>query len=134
MLYPMYVHLGDENHSHGVTMPDFPGCFTAADDWEDLPSMIHEAVELHFEGEDSPISEPSSLDQLAKDPQYQDGVWLMVDIDLSKLSGKAKRVNITMSEQLLANIDHYVTKQGGNRSAMLAKAAINYMSEHPVKG
>lgn len=132
MLYPMYVHLGDENHSHGVTMPDFPGCFSAADDWEDLPSMIHEAVELHFEGEDLPIPEPSSLDQLAKDPQYQDGVWLMVDIDLSKLSGKAKRVNITMSEQLLANIDRYVTKQGGNRSAMLAKAAISYMSEHPV--
>ena len=132
MLYPMYVHLGDENHSHGVTMPDFPGCFSAADDWEDLPSMIHEAVELHFEGEDLPIPEPSSLDQLAKDPQYLDGVWLMVDIDLSKLSGKAKRVNITMSEQLLANIDRYVTKQGGNRSAMLAKAAISYMSEHPV--
>jgi len=32
MLYPVYVHLGDETHAHGVTIPDFPGCFSAADD------------------------------------------------------------------------------------------------------
>ena len=33
MLYPVYVHPGDESHAHGVTFPDFPGCFSAADEW-----------------------------------------------------------------------------------------------------
>ncbi len=27
MLYPVYVHMGDEDHAHGITIPDFPGCF-----------------------------------------------------------------------------------------------------------
>ena len=30
MLYPVYVHIGDADHAHGVTFPDFPGCFSAA--------------------------------------------------------------------------------------------------------
>ena len=40
MLYPVYVHLGDAKHAHGVTFPDFPGCFSAADGWNDLPAAI----------------------------------------------------------------------------------------------
>ncbi len=31
MLYPAYVHIGDDQHAHGVTFPDFPGCCSAAD-------------------------------------------------------------------------------------------------------
>lgn len=43
MLYPVYIHVGDETHAHGVIFPDFPGCFAAADTWEELPAMIQEA-------------------------------------------------------------------------------------------
>jgi predicted RNase H-like HicB family nuclease len=50
MLYPVYVHVGDADHAHGVTFPDFPGCFSAADDWSDLPAAVQEAVEAHFSG------------------------------------------------------------------------------------
>jgi predicted RNase H-like HicB family nuclease len=45
MLFPVYVHVGDKDHAHGVTIPDLPGCFSAADEWEDLPRMVQEAVE-----------------------------------------------------------------------------------------
>ena len=58
MLYPVYVHLGDDNHAHGVTIPDFPGCFYAADDWDLLPTNIQEAIELYCEGEDMEIPVP----------------------------------------------------------------------------
>ncbi len=37
MIYPAYVHLGDAYHAHGVTIPDFPGCFSAADAWDLYP-------------------------------------------------------------------------------------------------
>ena len=40
MLYPVYVHVGNENEAHGVIFPDFPGCFSAADEWADLPAAI----------------------------------------------------------------------------------------------
>ena len=45
MLYPVYIHMGDADHAHGVTFPDFPGCFSAVDDWIDLPAAVQEAVE-----------------------------------------------------------------------------------------
>ena len=38
MLYPVYVHMGDAKHAHGVTFPDFPGCFSAADEWSVRPA------------------------------------------------------------------------------------------------
>lgn len=85
MLYPAYIHVGDAHHAHGVTIPDFPGCFSAADEWEDLPRMIQEAAEVYFEGEDIPVPAPTALEQLAAIPEYQGGVWLLVDIDLAKL-------------------------------------------------
>ncbi|MGS0756004.1 type II toxin-antitoxin system HicB family antitoxin [Roseateles sp. GG27B] len=50
MLYPVYIHTGDAKHAHGVTFPDFPGCFAAADEWGDLPEAIQEAVQAHFQG------------------------------------------------------------------------------------
>jgi predicted RNase H-like HicB family nuclease len=49
MLYPAYVHIGDNQRAHGVTIPDFSGCFSAADEWENLPHMIQEAAEVYFE-------------------------------------------------------------------------------------
>jgi predicted RNase H-like HicB family nuclease len=100
----MAIHVGDDQHAHGVTIPDFPGCFSAADEWEDLPRMIQEAAEVYFEGENTSVPAPTSLEQLAANPEYQGGVWLLVDIDLAKLKVKAKRVNITMSENLLNEI------------------------------
>lgn len=80
MLYPVYVHRGDAHHAHGVTLPDFPGCFAAADEWADLPAAIREAVQAHVHGEPGALPPPTPIDRLASDPQYQGGVWLVVDV------------------------------------------------------
>ncbi|MDQ5909771.1 MAG: hypothetical protein QG599_1866 [Pseudomonadota bacterium] len=87
MLYPVYIHLGDETHAHGVTIPDFPGCFSAADRWEDLPANIQEAIEVWCEGENTALPAPTPLERLAKQPEYQDGVWMLVDIALDTAHG-----------------------------------------------
>ncbi len=47
MTYLAYVHLGDEQHAHGVTLPDFAGCFSAADNYGDIPKNVQEALELY---------------------------------------------------------------------------------------
>jgi predicted RNase H-like HicB family nuclease len=89
MLFPVYVHMGNKKHAHGVVFPDFPGCFSAADHLEDLPVMIQEAVEAHFDGEFESILKPTPLEKLIKKPEYIGGVWMLVNIDLSKLSAKS---------------------------------------------
>ena len=42
MLYPVCVHQ-DGDGSLGAVIPDFPGCFSGTDDWQDLPRMVREA-------------------------------------------------------------------------------------------
>lgn len=43
-LGPVYIHK-DADTAYGVTFPDFPGCFSAADEMADLPRMAQEAVD-----------------------------------------------------------------------------------------
>ena len=71
MLYPVYIHMGDASHAHGVTFPDFAGCYSAADSWERLPAAIQEASEAHFAGEEGPIPPPTALEELVLNPVYQ---------------------------------------------------------------
>jgi len=55
MLYPVHIEPGDAIHAHGISFPDFPGCFSAANEWTEIPAKAQEAVEAHFaEGEPIP--------------------------------------------------------------------------------
>ena len=54
--------------------------------------------------------------------------WALVTVDLSKLSGKAKRINITLPEHLLYQIDEYASSHGESRSGMIAHAALEYIA------
>ena len=94
MLYPVYVHVGDDQYAHSVTIPDFPGCFSAADEWDDLPANIQEAVELHIDGEEMDIPEPSSIEAmlaLEQSGEYEGGLWMLIDIDMGKLDTRKER-------------------------------------------
>ena len=94
MLYPVYVHVGDDQYAHSVTIPDFPGCFSAADEWDDLPTNIQEAVELHIDGEEMDIPEPSPIEAmlaLEQSGEYEGGLWMLIDIDMGKLDTRKER-------------------------------------------
>jgi predicted RNase H-like HicB family nuclease len=131
MLYAAYVRPGDAEHAHGVTLPDFPGCFSAADAWEDIPSKVGEALELYFEGEELEIPMPTPLAEQQQNPDYADGVWLLLDLDLTRVRPKAKRINITLPEPLLARIDEYARDHRMTRSGFLAAAAARLMATPP---
>ena len=123
MLYPVYVHVGDARHAHGIQFPDFPGCFSAADDWRDIPRMAQEAVECHMAGENQPMPQATALQELAAKPEYTAGVWMLVDIDASRIDQSPQRVNISMPRSLLTEIDRYASAHGATRSGFLAEAA-----------
>jgi predicted RNase H-like HicB family nuclease len=126
MLYPVYVHK-DEASAYGVTFPDFPGCFSAADDLESLPRMAQEAVEVHFEGEDVEIPPPTAIETLATSSEYEGGFWLLLDIDLTKVNTKSVRLNISLPANLVSQIDRYAARHHMTRSGFLARAAQDAM-------
>jgi predicted RNase H-like HicB family nuclease len=129
MLFPIVIHK-DADSCYSVSIPDMPGCFTAGDSLQEAVGNIQQAAECHyFEEPDLPT--PSDLERWINNPAFEDGIWVMVDIDLSRLQVKAKRVNITLPENLLSRIDRYVSAHHLTRSGLLAQAASRYMSEHP---
>lgn len=130
MLYPIYVHAGDENHAHGITFPDFPGCFSAADEWQDIPAMVQEALECHMWSGELPIPTPTPLEILALNPEYEGGVWMLVDIDVSKIDPTPRRINVSLPRHLLSQIDAYAQAHHLTRSGFLAKAAPDAMRDH----
>lgn len=70
MLYPVYIHMGNKKTAHGVIFPDFPGCHSAPDEWDQIPAAIQEAVEAHF-ADGEAIPKPTRLEVLAKQPEYK---------------------------------------------------------------
>ena len=129
MRYPAYVHGGDDDHAFGAIVPDFPGCFAAADNVNDLEAGVQEAIELYCEGEGLGIPEPSDVGELMKDEQYEGGSWMLVSVDIRKLETRTKRVNISFPVNLLVLVDERRAGLHLSRSAFLAMAA-----EEKLKG
>lgn len=91
--------------------------------------MAQEAVECHMAGESSPLPAPTPLEKLARDPRYEGGVWMLVDLDTTKLDPAPKRVNISLPGSLLSQIDEYAQTHHLSRSGFLAKAALEAMHD-----
>lgn len=123
MLYPVYVHTGDAQHAHGVNFPDFPGCFAAADTWEGLPAAIQEAVQAHFHGEPETVPAPTPLEVLAADSRFKGGLWLLAEVDLSRIDTRPVRLNVSLPANLVQRIDAWATEHHMTRSGFLAQAA-----------
>lgn len=122
MMYPVYVNK-EPDSAYGASLPDFPGCFSAADELEDLPFQVQEAVEVHFAGEDLVIPQPSVPEDWFDDSRFQGGYWMLVDIDLARISRKSRRLNVSLPDYLVQQIDDYVAVHHQSRSGFLAQAA-----------
>ncbi len=115
----------DSGSAFGASFPDLPGCISVADSLEELRPMIEEALGFHIEGmiEDSnAVPEPSTLDEILNAEGYSDAVAVMV-VKAPEMAEATVRVNITLPEKTLAQIDRKAAAQGMSRSGFLAEAA-----------
>jgi predicted RNase H-like HicB family nuclease len=120
----------EKNRSYGVEFPDMPGCFSAGDTMDEALENAKEAAAFHIEGlldAGLPVPEPRGLEAHAGNRRYAGRTWAIVGVDLSSLSGKARRLNITLPERVLRRLDAAAKKNGESRSGYLARLAL-----HPV--
>ncbi len=127
MLYPLYVWKDTES-AYGASFPDLPGVNTAVDELHDLNKAAQEAVETMYEGEGN-IPAASAIEKWISDPDYAGGFWMLVNIDLSKINTKPVRLNISLPESLLRDIDLFAKSRHLTRSGFLAQAAMKAMAE-----
>ena len=120
----------DPDSDFGVDFPDFPGCITAGSTLEEARAMAAEALEFHIEGmteEGLAIPSPSSLGTVTGDPDNADAIPFPVTVPNGR--AKAVRVNVTMPEPTLRQIDAFAKKQGKSRSALLTEAACRLLAD-----
>lgn len=88
MRFPVVIHR-DETSGYGVTVPDLPGCFSADDSIEEATLPGHEAIACHLEGllmDGEPIPERAPVETHQVNLEYKDGIWALIEVDVSKLS------------------------------------------------
>ncbi|WP_036771802.1 type II toxin-antitoxin system HicB family antitoxin [Photorhabdus australis] len=126
----------DEKIAYGLVIPalcteDY-GCFSVADNQEDIAIMAREAILLTVE---DMVANSSGVEKIqdsgylvyAKNAEYQYiDSWFVIDVDLSEFSGKQQRINISLPDTLIQRIDNRVKEsptQYRDRSHFLAEAA-----------
>jgi predicted RNase H-like HicB family nuclease len=123
IVYHAIVHK-EVGSAWGVQFPDLAGCFSGADELEDVLANASEAVSLYLEGEEIP--EPSSLEsirQVAAEDLAQGAFLLAVPYVTSY--NRPQRINISIDQGMLDAIDTAASERKLTRSAFLAEAARN---------
>ncbi len=118
LYYPAFVDK-DEDSDFGVSFPDFPGCVSASESVEEALPGAQEALAGHValmleDGEELP--KPSALEAVAGAKEASTVAVTLIPV---VLPGRARRVNVTLDEALLEEIDRI----SSNRSGFLAEAA-----------
>lgn len=124
--YIAIVHK-DADSDFGVSFPDFPGCITAGKTIDEAKDMAQEALALHIQGliEDSEnLPTPAKLEEIMADPDFADASAFLV-VDAPNERPRTVRVNITVPEIALKQIDAAAKKRGMSRSSFLVHAARN---------
>jgi len=115
----------DSNSDFGVSFPDFPGCVTAGKSIDEAKDMVQEALTGHIKtmiefGETIPA--PSDLEKIVSSTDNSDVVAFFI-VATKDTKSKKVRVNITLPEEELNQIDSFAKQHGMTRSAFLLKAA-----------
>ncbi len=134
MRYPVVLHKDSES-IYGVTVPDVPGCFSAGETVDEALLNTSEAIECHLEsllmdGEEIPM--PKTIEEYFENPDLAGGTWALVEVDVLKISGQVRRVNVTIPERILNRLDGLARKCGESRSGLLSAAALEYLAAHAL--
>ena len=112
----------DVDSAFGIRFPEAPGCFSAADSFEDILPNAVEALALYFE--DGEEARPRGLEavraEVAED--IAAGAFLMLVPHVPERR-RTVRVNLSLDKALLDTLDEAARLRGMSRSAFVAKAA-----------
>ena len=123
----VYALIHEEDGVFGISFPDFPGCVSAGADVEEALARGRDTLAFHIAGmieDGEALPRLRTVAELRRDPIFladAEGATLaLVPIDLP---GKSVRVNISLDETLLDQIDRAARARGETRSGFLASAA-----------
>ena len=108
----------------GLSFPDLPSVFSAADEEEDIVTNAIEALRLW--AEDEALPEPSAIAQIRERADIRAALangGFLVRVPLIADDSRVVRVNLTFEAGMLDAIDAEARRRGLTRTAFLASAA-----------
>lgn len=130
LVFPIAIEPGDDKHAFGVIVPDLPGCFSAGDTLAEAYAHAREAIEAHLAvlvDEGMSIPDPRPLAEHRSSPEHADWLWGFVEVTDVPAMKKTVRLNISLPEGLLRDIDEHANAMHLTRSGFLAQAALKAM-------
>ncbi len=112
----------DPGSAYGVRFPEVPGCYSAADSFDDIVPNAIEALSLFFEdGEPVP---PRGIEAVREQVagSIAEGAVLMM-IPYVRDRKRVVRVNLSLEKGFLDTLDEAARMRGMTRSAFVQKAA-----------
>ncbi|ANK89664.1 MULTISPECIES: type II toxin-antitoxin system HicB family antitoxin [Rhizobium] len=124
MRYFIAIVHKDRDSAFGISFPDLPAVFSAADVEEDLTAHAIEALRLWAEDETLPM--PSSYDEISSRQDIREQLTagaFLTRVPFIEDTTRTVRANVTFDKGMLDAIDKAAKERGLTRSAFLASAA-----------
>lgn len=123
----VYALIHEEEGAFGTSFPDFPGCVAGGATADEALARGRDTLAFHVAGmiaDGERLPRLRGLDELRRDPEFatdaEGAVVALISLDLP---GRSVRVNISLDETLLDQIDRAAESRGETRSGFLASAA-----------
>lgn len=133
MHYPVKFS-GNLTNGYQVLVPDLPGCEVMSESVEQGLKKVKEAIKAHLMilaeyGEAIPPA--SQIDKLQSESDINHSgniplTWAIIEVDVSQYLGKSHKINVTLPELLIKQVDDRVSKseQYRTRSGFIAQACL----------
>lgn len=135
MKYAIIFNKEQNEALYHVVVPDLPGCSLTVETIDLGLEKISQSIKSHLEilaeyGERIPsavtIEKLRTEYALANQHTYTHAFWAIVDIDITAYLGKSHKINVTLPELLIKQIDERVNKSSAykTRSGFIASACL----------
>ena len=132
MKYPVALKkiIGAEHYK--VTVPDLPGCECNGEDIDIALSKINDSIAAHLSilsEYSEPIPHATTINNHLE--TNLNVIWCIIDIDITPYLGKSHKINVTLPELLIRQIDDRVSKTSAykTRSGFIASACMNELNK-----
>jgi predicted RNase H-like HicB family nuclease len=129
MKYSVLIKRNEADRVYQLSVPDLPGCQVKADTIDAGMNNIEEAIASHLKllteyGESVPHAK--SIDHHIKTSTEVSPIWAVIDFDIVPYLGKSHKINVTLPELLIKQIDDRVSKSSTykTRSGFIATACV----------
>jgi len=131
MKYPVLIRKETTN-IFTLSVVDLPGCTTESESVDSGLNALQNVIDNHLTllaeyGETIPHAR--SIDEHMGN--YENVIWAIIEIDILPYLGKSQKINVTLPELLIKQIDDRVSKspEHKTRSGFIATVCINELAK-----